>query len=153
MITPPFGTHCYYVANLKGVTAKAIMDFLAPSSGDAIEAGLITSKNFESDIEAIHEMQRGAESLFRECFSHEPIHWITKFNPLYLPTVNKLLENTVEVNHDGEITSVAGFSSPFIAISTHIGTDDAPNAIRAHVSFQQFELPPFVEMFESRETS
>lgn len=144
MITPPDSTSCFYSAHFEKSAAQFMIGLLAESfaSSDDVSQVLITSTDFKSDVEATVELQDGLDEVSCNIVdSDDEVEFITKYNPIFLPSDFNLLD-FAELDDKGDITSVDGFTSPFISMMTSISTPEMPNIIEAKVMYKQFDLPP-----------
>ena len=134
MITPPANVKISYTALLENEGARLIMKLIAPNSSGNIQRVLISSSEFDYDIEAINELTESSK-LIAKIFSNQAD---IKYNPLYLPLPAELFEQSVEKNDDGDITSIPGFESAYTtcAITVH---GDRP-LLKGLVTYQEFVL-------------
>lgn len=142
MITPPYKTDCFYSVNLKDSAAQFMAKVFAPLTSKDISAVLVTSIDFSSDVEATNELQSSISAIMKQLLpvSEQATPKIV-FNPMYLPNMHTELLNGIEFDSDGDITSIAGFSNPFITMTLKAGSEEYPQLIEARVNFKQFELP------------
>ncbi len=142
MITPPKGTTSFYAAIFDKPAAEFIVGLLAPhfSKSGVVKDAMITSLDFESDINAVLELQHGVADVVNGITGFdEEVHMDEKFNPIYLPTTTDFLQYA-ELNEDDEIVGIDGFNSPFVIMSTSITVEDCPNVIEGRALYRQFTL-------------
>jgi hypothetical protein len=153
MITPPLSTPSFYSAIFEQPAAKFVIGLVAASfaKNDDIDQVLVTSKDFTSDIEATVELQNGT----KEVASHlvdvdEEIDVASKFNPIFLPPTEDLYEK-VEIDHEGDVIEIDGFTNPFAIMTMKISIEECPNVIEAKVNYKQFPMPPIHEALAGKE--
>lgn len=152
MITPPFSTPSFYTAVLENSAAEFIIGLLAPQMSKDIKTVLLTSKDISSDIEATNELQLGVNAVMsRLLVDGEQPSIATEYNPMYMPNMAEKMLSDIEVDNDGDIICIAGFSNPFISMTLKTGSIEFPGSIDCKVNFKQFELPPMFELFNTEQ--
>lgn len=151
MITPPNGTPSFYAAILEKPAAEFLVSLLAPQfvRGGDIKEAMITSMDFNNDVEATVELQTAVKEIADNLIDfHQEIDTAERFNPLFLPKTKDLYD-LVEVNDDGEITTIDGFQNPFVVMYSKTSIENHPNVIEGRVVYRQFALPPLHESLEA----
>jgi hypothetical protein len=144
MITPPATVASFYTVLFERPGAQELMKIIAPLKGTDIEQVLITSLDIGTDLQAMEELQRSVTIVMEQV--GEPYDNTVTFNPLYLPMDSATLEEKLEVDTEGTIVSVDGFTNPFIAMSLQIASESCPDVVDAKVCYKQFMLPPYNEI-------
>lgn len=144
MITPPITTASFYTVLFERPGAQQLMKILAPIHGSDIDQVLVTSTDLHSDMVAIAELSTCVKQIMEN--TGLTFDSTITFNPLYLPMSTVELEEKLEVNSEGDIKSVAGFTNPFITMSLQVACELHPEVVDAKVCFKQFDLPPFHEI-------
>lgn len=148
MITPPFGTTCYYLAVFEAPGAKLLVGMIAPNSSKDIERAVITSTNL-TDVEATVELQNLINAVSLRTNPNEELSTIVKFNSLYLPRHGEM--DGIEFDSDGDISTISGFTNPYDAV--HIKMNAGEDLLAdGKVRFSQFELPPARELLAPKNT-
>jgi hypothetical protein len=143
MIIPPVLTNSFYSVAFEEPMAQNLVRLLAPTSKD-INQAIVTSRDLRSDIEATNELQAGVRTMFGEQ-EHDTC---VKFNPMYLPIKPEELAMKLELNRDGDLQSIDGFSNPYVSAHIQMSIDNHPNVVDAKISFKPFQLPRMVELLE-----
>ncbi len=142
MITPPKGTTSFYAAIFEKPAAQFFISLIAPefSKTGEIKEAMITSVDFESDVNAVVEMQNGiADVIDAVTGFDEEVHLDEQFNPIYLPTTKDFLDYA-ELNEDDDIVGIKGFNTPFVIMNCSVATQDHPKVITAKALYRQFAL-------------
>lgn len=150
MITPPQSTPSYYAALLEDEAANFVISLLCKSFHNKGEISqlLVTSKELGTDIEAANELQEGIDEIVNNITDfEEPSEVLVTHNPLYLPNVTDIYEHA-ELDDDGNITKIDGFTSPFISMQYSFSKEDHPNLIDGKVAYQAFNLPQMFSLTE-----
>lgn len=143
MIVPPASTPVFYTVLFEEPGAKKLAKLLSPSSVD-VQQIIVTSLDLGSDIEATNELDIAVRSLFEgQKYDHS-----MKFNPIYLPIGGEELSTKLELDQEGDLTAIDGFTSPFISASIKLSIEDYPDAVDGSVNFKPFELPKMRELIE-----
>lgn len=148
MITPPAFVPCFYTVLFERPATPELMKLMAPLKGGDIEQVLVTSKDISSDVLATSELEAGVQQIMAGAkleFDRQ-----MSFNPIYLPMDPDDLAEKLEVDKDGDIQAVAGFSNPFISAHLQLSTESRPDVVDAKVCYKQFPLPQFNEMLETQ---
>jgi hypothetical protein len=145
MITPPLNVKSYYTALFEKPAAAELMKFVAPAFSGDVKQVLVTSTDMTSDIEAIIECQAVTNRI--AALVGEADASIT-YNPIYLPH-KKDLSDQVEVDSDGDITTIAGFGNPLISAHLKHATEENPTLIDAKVCYKPFEFPELREVVKN----
>jgi hypothetical protein len=143
MIVPPAGTPAFYTVLFEEPAAKKLAKLMSPSSVD-VEQIIVTSLDLGSDIEATNELDAAVRSLFEgQKYDHT-----MKFNPIYLPIEGEELSTKLELDHDGDLTAIDGFASPYVSASIKLSIEDYPDVVDGAINFKQFELPTMRELID-----
>lgn len=151
MITPPASVPSFYTVLFEKLGSQQLMKLMAPTKGKDIEQVLITSLDISSDMAAMSELEKCVQSVVDGI--GVPYDKQITFNPLYLPIESHKLEETLDLDNEGDISAVSGFTNPFIVMSLQVACDDSPTEVDAKVCFKQFELPSFNEMLAETQVS
>lgn len=150
MITPPASVPSFYTVLFERLGSQELMKRMAPTKGKDIDQVLITSVDIPSDMAAMAELEK--------CIQHI-VHNIglscntqITFNPLYLPIESAVLEEALDLDNEGDISAVSGFTNPFVVVSLQVDCNDA-HEVDAKVCYKQFQLPPFNEMLAETQVS
>lgn len=149
MITPPAGTRSFYAVLLENSAAKfAISKLVTEEFSDDIERVLITSLDMESDLQVTAELFNAVEHFNLLAHGQKPeVH----FNPLYLPLGGEDTANGIDINEDGELSSIDGFTNAYTSMGLKLH-DAQLQLIDAKVNFQQFELPALSAILNAPKT-
>lgn len=148
MITPPSFVPCFYTVLFEKPATPQLMKLMAPTKGGDIEQVLLTSKDIGSDVQAVHELEQGVDKVVAGIsVSVDRQHL---FNPIYLPMNPNDLAAKLEIDKDGDVHAVDGFSNPYISSHLQLSTEERPDMIDGKVCFKQFPLPQFNEMVEKQ---
>ena len=141
MITPPFSAQCFYTALLEKPVAVELMKTVSPTFAKDIDQVVVTSLDLSSDVEAAVECTNGADQLIQVFTDTEKV---ASYNPLFLPNP-KNFEESIEVDSDGDIAKISGFTNPFVTANYKYSMPDNPEMIDASICYKQFELPSLSE--------
>lgn len=146
MITPPLATQSYYVALFEKPLAQIISGLLAPTFNKDIETVMVNSIDMDSDITATVEMQGAANAVIKLA-GIEDVDQLIEFNPMYLPVSPDKMFDNVELDNDGDITSVSGFDNPYVSAKMTASSPEFPVFMDAKINYHQFALPEARELF------
>lgn len=130
-----FGVHAV------GEGAEVIAHAFSPGTVGDIEAVVMASRDYESDIDAVHRLDETLEAI-RDGFSIE-LTCSEKFNPLYVPCTIEELDEVLESDSKAEQVLFSGMNgNPFILKSTELVSEDQV-VVRGHVSYKVFDIPSY----------
>jgi len=154
MIEAPLNSPVFYVSFLTKDAATFTAGTLIQDKSvlDDIEACMITSNDFISDIEAFNNLELSEKAVLDSIIHFEKeISTNTEFNPIFLPKQGDLID-LVETNDNGDIISIGGFSSPYIAMNRDITFND-DSIIQSKVIYKEFELPNLYTFVSKNEST
>lgn len=144
MITPPQNTPSYYTALFNEAAAVEVAQAISPQyAADAAQV-LVTSLDLSSDLHAIGECQSSVNYIAARIGETSAE---LKFNPIYLPAA--LTIDQLEVDDDGEIKKIGGFTNSLVTASLICKKEEAA-MIEANVCFKSFNVPPVNELVRAK---
>ena len=153
MIDVPLSSAAYYVSFFEKDAAKMLVRTLIQDESilDDIDACLVTSLDFTSDIEACAELEYSSKSVLNNIMNlTDEIHNNIKFNPIYLPGTLDLYE-VAELDDNGNIVSISGFQSPYVVMASNFSYEENDDIIQSKVIYKEFETPNLFSTVFSKE--
>lgn len=147
MITPPVTTKAFYSVLFEKPAVRPITELLVPVCGLDIKQVLITSLDIE-EMEATNELDIATRRIIAT-LNDPTAEQRVKFNPLYLPISANELEETMELNRDGDVKSAGGFTDPYMSSTLKVSIETYPDLVDGTVSFQPFEIPPVHDVLKN----
>lgn len=141
MITPPFSAQCFYTALLEKPVAIELLKTVSSEFAKDVDQVVVTSLDLSSDIEASVECMNGADTLIS---GFKDTDRVVSYNPLFL------FEDSIEVDGDGDIAKIAGFTNPFVTANYKYSMPDNPEMIDASICYKQFDLPSLSEALKGK---
>lgn len=135
MISPPFGTKAYYGMTLRGKCAEAAFQYLIEEA-DLIGSVMVISSDMESDIAAVAELQKAAETISK--LGVQEIETALSFNTLYLPHAQEL--DVKEADEVEGALQIGSFVNPYV-VAVLNDPFNSEGDMDGVVMFKQFELP------------
>lgn len=147
MIESP--TPCFFTGFLRDEAAQMVMQELFPSVAADIEEMSIMSDDFDTDIEALNNLDIAAEKI--RAVLPDEILVSEKFNPLFIPQSLDEVDSVLEAHVRTDALKFVGFNgNPFTVKQLEMKKDDKSIGIFS-AQFHPFELPAYNEIISSYE--
>lgn len=141
----PITTPCSFILEASGEAADALMDLISPSAAFKVHQITVLSHNFDSDIEAVLELDRTINDLL--CAVPADVVKITNdFNPLYLPDRHSEVENLIELSEDLDGFKFTKFGGNPFVVKTADAAVGEMTVVNAQIVCEEFEIPSYQDL-------
>jgi hypothetical protein len=148
MIIAP--TACFFVLRAEGEAAGHVMDLLSPSVAADIDAAILVSCDFDSDIAAVHGLDESIARLRLQMPIHaDRVKIEEKYNPLYIPGTVDDVDQILQPNERNESVRFIGMNGcPFVLKTIEI-YDGEDSLISGKIEYRPFDLPTYDDIVSS----
>jgi len=149
MIIAP--TSCFFVLRAEGEAAAHMMELLSPSAAADIDAAILVSQDFDSDIAAVHGLDESIAQLrFQMPVHADRVKIEETYNPLYIPGTVDDIDDMLQTNERNDSAQFIGMNgSPFVLKTIEIYDGD-DSLISGKIEYRPFELPSYNDIVASR---
>lgn len=148
MITSPTGS--FYLIKAEGEAAEVLTAAISPSSMTDIQNVVLVSGEFDSDIQAINEMDSTVDAISSQ-LSSSKLEENVKLNPLYLPFGMDEVDKVIELDRIDSARFNGMDGSPYTIKMTVLKCRD-DDVITAKVAYMPFEFPSYTEILRGQES-
>jgi hypothetical protein len=151
MIVAP--TRCFFVLNLVEDAATSASAFFSEGASGDITSVSLVSKDFESDIDAVHKLDTSIAAVRDSVHTSGNIEINDAFNPLYLPHSMGDIDDLLSLDLRTDNFNFTGFSgSPYVIRIVQVLNDEMP-LMDARLQYHPFELPNYTELVAKQENT
>jgi hypothetical protein len=149
MIIAP--TSCFFILRAEGEAAAHMMDLMSPSAAADIDAAILVSRDFDSDIAAVHGLDESIAQLRLQMPVHiDRVKIEEKYNPLYFPGTVDDVDEMLQTNERNDSARFIGMNgSPYVLKTIEI-YDGEDSLISGKIEYRPFELPTYNDIVASR---
>jgi hypothetical protein len=152
MITAP--TSCFFMLRAEGEAAQQAVAEFAPRSANDIEAVVLVSADFESDVNADASLTTSMDHITGlSCIAADRLDVKATYNPLYVPGEMALIDETLNLDarHDN-IRFVGMNGNPYTLKIIEVKDGD-DTMIAAKIEYRQFEIPSYSDIVQSNKST
>lgn len=145
MIQPD--VECFYLLHARGEAAEQVASAFSPASMADISDAILISRDFDTDIEAINELDDLVE-LMKLRVDDGNLVELETLNPLYFPASTKDIDSVLDdqAGPEGDDFSFVGLDgSPFTVKFVNISRSEQ-DLITGKVAYKRFDLPSYNEI-------
>lgn len=149
MITSP--TSCFYMIKAEGEAAASMLVDLVPGCASDIDAVILLSSDFDSDISAINSLDATVKHIKDQTYLVDA-EVKEEYNPLYFQSDMQKIDDAMMLDASTEGFRFTAMRGNAYALKTVEVMDGDTLLISAKIEYRPFDFPAYSEIVASNQT-